>query len=118
MSMLRRRTPRPQHATRWAAAVTLIGGLLTLTGTLPDWAVPAVFLVQAVTAVAMVWVITTRLGESSYEHTMVVSSLLLIVVGVAAAGWALATGNAWPIILAGAAQLGWATGPTPPHSPN
>jgi hypothetical protein len=26
--------------------------------------------------------------------------------------------NAWPVILAGAAQLGWATGPTPRHNPD
>ena len=116
MSMPRPRTVRPQHATRWVAAVTLIGGLLVLTGTLPGWAALVVFLVQALTAVAAVWVITTDIGESSYERTMVVSSLLLIVVGVAAAGWTLATGNAWPVILAGAAQLGWATGHTM-HNP-
>ena len=117
MSMPRRRTARPQHATRWVAAVTLIGGLLTLTDTLPEWVAPVVFISQAVTAVAVVWV-TTRLGESSYERKIVVSCLLLIVVGVAAAGGALATGNAWPVILAGAAQLGWTTGPTPQHDPD
>jgi hypothetical protein len=118
MSMPHRRTTRPQHATRWVAAVTLIGGLLVLTGTLPEWAEPVVFLIQAATAVAAVWVITMHQGGSTYERKIVVPSVLLIVVGVAAAGWSLATGNAWPVILAGAAQLGWATGPAPRHNPD
>jgi hypothetical protein len=62
-------------------------GWVTIAGwTLTCRATPVVFLIQAATGVVAVWVITTRREGSTYERTVVVPSLLLIVAGVAAAG--------------------------------